>query len=67
VELQVRLVKLLREERPARVLIGLVDPSHRAALERMLAGWPFSNHVVPGRALSVPQDTSLTPEALEAS
>jgi hypothetical protein len=65
-ELQVRLARLLREQDPARVLIGVVEPSHRGALERVLAAWPLAQYVVLGRALRLPEDAALTPEALEA-
>jgi len=67
VELQVKLARLLREQRPARVLIGLVESSHGAALRRVLATWPLAQYVVPGRTLSVPEDAALAPEALEAA
>lgn len=67
VELQVRLARLLRERQPTRVLIGFVEPSHRRALERALTSWPLSQYVVPGRALSVPDDLSVAAELLEAS
>ncbi|MEJ2173329.1 MAG: hypothetical protein P8Y76_00025 [bacterium] len=66
-ELQVRLARLLRERQPARVLIGFVEPSHRAALERTLTSWPLAQYVVPGRALSVPDDLTVAAELLEAS
>jgi len=66
-ELQVRLARLLREQRPARVLIGFVEASHGAALERVLSSWPLAQYVVPGRTLSVPEDATLEPEALETA
>jgi len=65
VELQVKLAQLLRERRPARVFIGLVDPSHQAGLARVLDGWPLVQHVVQGRALRIPEDAALTPRAIE--
>jgi hypothetical protein len=67
VELQLRLARLLREQQPTRVLIGFVEPSHRPALERALTSWPLSQYIVPGRALSVPDDLSVAAELLEAS
>jgi hypothetical protein len=66
-ELQVRLARLLRDRRPARVLVGLVEPPHQAALERVLASWPLVQYVVLGRALSLPQDAAVTPETLDAA
>lgn len=66
-ELQVKLVRLLRERHPARVLVGFVEPEHQAAFERVLTSWPLAQYVVPGRALSAPEDAALGPEALEAS
>jgi hypothetical protein len=66
-ELQVRLAQLLRKRRPDRVLIGFVEPSHQAALERVLASWPLAQYIVPARALSVPEDAELTAEMLEGS
>lgn len=65
-ELQVRLARLLRERRPVRVLVGFVEPSHRAALERVLTSWPLSKYVVPGRALSLPEDAAVAAEMIEA-
>jgi len=65
VELQVKLARLLREQRPARVFISLVDPAHQAGLARVLDGWPLAQHVVQGRALRLPQDAALAPQALE--
>lgn len=66
-ELQVRLARLLREQHPARVLVGFVEPSHRVALERVLSSWPLSQYVVLGRVLNLPHDAALSPEALDAS
>lgn len=66
VELQVGLVRLLRVHRPARVLVRLIDPAHQAAFERVLREWPLQQHVVPARAIHLPEDAALTPEALEA-
>lgn len=66
-ELQVRLARLLREQHPVRVLVGFVEPSHRASLERVLTSWPLAQYVVPGRVLDLPQDAALSPEALDAS
>lgn len=66
-ELQVKLVRLLRERHPARVLVGFVEPAHRAAFERVLASWPLAQYIVPARALSVPEDAELTAEMLEGS
>jgi len=65
-ELQVRLARLLREQQPVRVLVGVVEPSHHRAFERVLAGWPLAQYVVPGRALRIPEDAALAPEALDA-
>jgi hypothetical protein len=65
-ELQVRLARLLREQRLARVLIGVVEPSHVGALERALAAWPLVQYVALGRALRIPEDAALAPDALEA-
>lgn len=45
VQLQVNLVQLVREQRPAGVLIELQDRSHRYALRRTLGEWPFSEYV----------------------
>ena len=66
VELQVGLVRLLRAQRPARVLVRLVDAAHQAAFDRVLREWPLAQHVVPARAIHLPEDAALTPEALEA-
>ena len=67
VELQVRLARLLRERSPQRVLIGYVEPSHQATLERALTNWPLAQYVSAARTLSVPRDANLTAEALEQS
>lgn len=64
-ELQVKLVRLLRERRPARVLIGLVEASHQTGLARVLSDWPLAQYVVQGRAVRLPEDATLAPGALE--
>jgi len=46
IQMQVDLVRVVREERPSGVLIELPDPSHRHALRRSLGEWPFSDYVV---------------------
>lgn len=65
-ELQVRLARLLREQRPARVLIGYVEPAHEAALERALASWPLAQYVARRRTLQVPDDVDLDAGELDA-
>ena len=45
-QLQVDLVRLVREERPRGVLIELRDQIHRHALRRSLGEWPLSDYVV---------------------
>jgi hypothetical protein len=65
VELQVKLARLLRERRPARVLVGMVKPSHQPELARVLSSWPLAQHVVQGRAVRLPEDATLVPGALE--
>jgi hypothetical protein len=46
IQLQVDLVRLVREERPRGVLIELRDQTHRHALRRSLGEWPLSDYVV---------------------
>jgi hypothetical protein len=46
VQMQVELVRVVREERPPGVLIEVSASGHRHALRRALAEWPFSDHVV---------------------
>ena len=46
VQLQVDLVRLVREARPRGVVIELPDPAHRRALRRALGEWPLTEHVV---------------------
>lgn len=46
VQMQVDLVRLVREDRPRGVLIELADAVHRHALRRSLAEWPLSDYVV---------------------
>ncbi len=65
-ELQVRLARLLREQRPARVLVGYVEPAHEAAFERALAEWPLAQYLTPGRRLQLPEDVNLEARELEA-
>lgn len=65
VELQVRLARLLRERRPARVFVGMVEPSHQPELARVLGSWPLAKYVVQGRALCLPEDAALAPRTLE--
>jgi len=64
-ELQVKLVRLLRERRPARVFVGVVEPSHQTGLARVLSDWPLAQYVVQGRAVRLPEDATLLPGALE--
>lgn len=65
-ELQVRLARLLRERHPSCVLIGVIEPQHLPGVERVLATWPLVQYVVPGRALRVPEDATLSPDILDA-
>jgi hypothetical protein len=46
IQLQVELVRLVREQRPAGVLIEVPQEGHRYALRRALGEWPFSDYVV---------------------
>lgn len=46
VQMQVDLVRLVREDRPRGVLIELPDAAHRHALRRSLGEWPLSDYVV---------------------
>lgn len=46
IQLQVDLVRLVREQRPAGVLIELPDPVHGQALRRSLREWPFCEYLV---------------------
>lgn len=46
VQMQVDLVRVVREERPRGVLIEMPDQGHRHALRRALGEWPFSDYVV---------------------
>ncbi len=63
--LQVDLTRALREVRPARVLLELTDTTHAETLARALAGWPLAQHLRLGRAVELPGDSALAPEALE--
>jgi hypothetical protein len=63
---QVALTRMLREQRPRRVLIELADEQHLSALHRALTEWPLSQYVEPGRTIRLPQDDALLPEALGA-
>ncbi len=66
VETQVALTRMLREQRPRRVLLELADEQHLSALHRALTEWPLSQYVEPGRTIRLPQDEELAPEALGA-
>jgi hypothetical protein len=66
-ELEVGLARLLRDRRPARVLIGLCVSEHRAALERTLRSWPLAQYIRAARTLSVPEDAAIAPAMLEAT
>lgn len=46
VQLQVDLVKLIREQRPPGVRIEIPEAAHRHALRRTLCEWPFSDYLV---------------------
>jgi len=43
VALQIELARLLREQRPAGVLIEVPDAGHLPALRRSLAAWPLAS------------------------
>lgn len=63
---QVALTRILREQRPRRVLIELANERHLGALHRALTEWPLSQYVEPGRTIRLPQDEDLAPETLGA-
>jgi hypothetical protein len=46
VQLQVDLVRLVREDRPPGVFIELLDRLHAQTLRRSLREWPFSDYLV---------------------
>jgi hypothetical protein len=46
VQLQVELVRLMREGRPRGVAIELADASHLPPLRRALGEWPLAQYVV---------------------
>jgi hypothetical protein len=46
IQLQVDLVRLIREARPPGVFIELPDPRHAQTLRRALREWPFSDYLV---------------------
>ena len=46
IQMQVDLVRVVREERPSGVLIELPHQGHCHALRRSLGEWPFSDYVV---------------------
>ncbi len=66
VELQVMLARVLREQRPERILVELTDADHLRALERVLAEWPLGQYIAPGRNLVLPADAGVRAEDLEA-
>jgi hypothetical protein len=65
--MQVSLTRLLRDRHPRRVFIGLADAAHSAALGRALGDWPLARYVASGRAIALPDDAGLPPEALEVA
>jgi hypothetical protein len=66
VETQYALTRLLRDTRPAGVLLELADARHLAPLRRALGEWPLAAYVEFGRVLSVPRDDEIAPETLGA-
>jgi len=66
VEAQVLLARLLRERRPARVLLELGDAQHLAPLQRVLDEWPLAQYVEWGRVIRLPDDELLSLESLGA-
>ena len=66
IETQIALTRMLRVQRPRRVLIELADEQHLSALHRALTEWPLSQYLEPGRTIRLPQDDELAPEALGA-
>jgi hypothetical protein len=66
VDTQRALTRMLREQRPRRVLIELPDEQHLGALRRALNEWPLSQYIELRRTIRLPQDDQLAPEALGA-
>jgi len=64
VELQVSLARLLRDEKPARVFVELPDATHLGAFRKALAEWPLAQYLRPAKALHLPEDAAISPEAL---
>ena len=65
VELQGTLARLLREQRPERILVELPSEEHLKTLERVLAQWPLGRYLEPARSLLLPEDAGVRPEDLE--
>ena len=66
VEAQVQLTRLLRERRPARVLLELGDARHLAPLQRLLNESPLAQYLEVGRVIRLPDDERLSVESLGA-
>lgn len=65
VMLQVTLARLLREQRPERVLVVALAHTHEDAALAMLREPPLGDYVIEGRPIRLPQDAALAPEALD--
>ena len=58
VEMQVKLARLLREDKPSRVYVELADEAHLATFERALSEWPLSQYVRAESALRLDGDSN---------
>lgn len=65
VVLQVTLARLLREQRPSRVLVVAVAQTHDDTALAMLREPPLGVYLMEGRPIRLPRDSTLAPEALE--
>ncbi len=60
------LARVLRAQRPERILVELADEEHLRTFERVLAEWPLSQYIAPARYLVLPADEYVRPSELEA-
>jgi hypothetical protein len=64
VEMQVSLVRLLRERKPERVFVEVADEAHIRTFTRVLGEWPLAQYIEAGRAIRLPEESALDPATL---
>ncbi|MDA0225118.1 MAG: hypothetical protein O2975_03280 [Proteobacteria bacterium] len=67
VVLQVTLARILRAQRPSRILVVTAVETHARAALATLREPPLAAYIIGGRALCLPQDSAVLPGDLEGA